>query len=395
MIQKNVLNTVPKMWRIAPLKRFLSVRSGDMISAEEESSSGFPIIGGNGVRGFTTKYNTAGPALVIGRVGANCGNVHLINDDFWASEHAFVVRLRKEADLSFLRYLIEILDLNSQAIKTAQPLLNTTIVEETLGIFPPLDTQHKIVVYLDKEIEKIDRLIAAKENLVRCLVEKKQSIITQSVLRGLTNSKLADSGHEWIGKVPKHWEIKRTRWIFKERNQRSIDGSEDLLTVSHITGVTLRSEKDVNMFEAETTEGYKICHKGDLVINTLWAWMGAMGISPVTGIVSPAYHVYTPNSIISSDYIDALVRIPAFAKEVTRYSKGVWSSRLRLYPEGFFEIYFPIPPENEQHQIVTHIKKETSRINQLISVTERSIELLGQRKKALITETVTGKIAAS
>src|ERR1017187_2886595 len=104
-----------------------------------------------------------------------------------------------------------------------------------------------------------------------------------------------------------------------------------VLTVSHITGVTLRSEKDVNMFEAETTEGYKICKKGDLAINTLWAWMGAMGIAPCDGIVSPAYNVYTPGAEMDDGYVEALVRMPIFAQEITRYSTGVWSSRLRLY----------------------------------------------------------------
>ena len=92
--------------------------------------------------------------------------------------------------------------------------------------------------------------------------------------------------------------------------------------MSHLTGVTPRSEKDVNMFEAETTEGYKVCPAGDLVINTLWAWMGAMGVSPVDGIVSPAYNVYEPGSRLEPSYVDALVRLPVFAQEVNAIFKG-------------------------------------------------------------------------
>ena len=86
-------------------------------------------------------------------------------------------------------------------------------------------------------------------------------------------------------------------------------GEEELLTVSHLTGVTPRSEKDVNMFEAETTEGYKICLAGDLVINTLWAWMGAMGVSFVNGIVSPAYNVYQPGPRLEPSFVDALAHL--------------------------------------------------------------------------------------
>jgi type I restriction enzyme, S subunit len=162
--------------------------------------------------------------------------------------------------------------------------------------------------------------------------------------------------------------------------------------VSHLTGVTPRSEKDVNMFEAETTEGYKISLSGDLVVNTLWAWMGAMGTSPVSGIVSPAYNVYQPGARLDPSYVDALVRLPVFAQEVTRYSKGVWSSRLRLYPEGFFEVHIPVPPLDEQRAIVAQIAKETNKIDELAVATKRSTVLLKERRAALISAAVTGQI---
>jgi type I restriction enzyme S subunit len=165
-----------------------------------------------------------------------------------------------------------------------------------------------------------------------------------------------------------------------------------MLTVSHITGVTPRSEKDVNMFEAESTARYKLCFTGDLVINTLWAWMGAMGTAPVDGIVSPAYNVYAPGPRLLPAYVDALVRIPVFAQEVTRYSKGVWSSRLRLYPEGFFETLWPVPSLDEQEAIVAFIAEERTKIDKLATATERSIALLKERRSALIAAAVTGQI---
>jgi type I restriction enzyme S subunit len=203
---------------------------------------------------------------------------------------------------------------------------------------------------------------------------------------------MQDSDIPWLGQVPSHWEIERARWLFRERDIRSETGEEEMLTVSHITGVTPRSEKDVNMFEPETTEGYKICLPGDLVINTLWAWMGAMGVAPLKGIVSPAYNVYTTGPRLEPSYVDALVRLPAFAQEVTRYSKGVWSSRLRLYPEGFFEVYFPVPPREEQRAIVEHIARDTAKIDSVHAATERTVALLKERRSALISAAVTGQI---
>ncbi len=261
---------------------------------------------------------------------------------------------------------------------------------------PPLPTQRAIAAYLDRETARLDELVKAKAGLLDLVAEKRRALITHAVTRGLDPSApLRDSGIPWLGSIPKHWELERSKWLFTERDERSTTGEEEMLTVSHLTGVTPRSEKDVNMFEAETNEGYKLCQPGDLVINTLWAWMGAMGTARVPGMVSPAYNVYRPGPRLHPDYVDALVRIPVFAKEAIRYSKGVWSSRLRLYPEGFFEIMLPVPPLTEQKAIVAHIQRETAKLDALAASAAHTITLLKERRAALISVAVTGKIAIS
>jgi type I restriction enzyme S subunit len=258
---------------------------------------------------------------------------------------------------------------------------------------PPLAEQQLISDFLDRETARLDAMVIAKQRVLDLLAEKRKALIATAVTRGLDpGMPLRESGVPWLGNIPVHWEIERARWLFRERDVRSTTGEEEMLTVSHLTGVTPRSEKDVNMFEAETNEGYKLCKPGDLVINTLWAWMGAMGIAPVKGIVSPAYNIYEPGPRLEPAYIDALVRLPVFAQEVTRYSKGVWSSRLRLYPEGFFEVYLPVPPQGEQQAIVKHIARETEKLDAVRLATERTIGLLKERRSALIAAAVTGQL---
>lgn len=280
-----------------------------------------------------------------------------------------------------------------EASSSTQDNLNAEKVRNLPVPLPPLPIQNAIAAYLDRETARLDGLVAAKQRLVDLLAEKRRAIVATAVTRGLDPKvKLRDSGVPWLGEIPAHWEIERARWLFRERDVRSSTGEEEMLTVSHLTGVTPRSEKDVNMFEAETNEGYKLCEPGDLVINTLWAWMGAMGIAPVKGIVSPAYNVYEPGPRLAPAYIDALVRLPVFAQEVTRYSKGVWSSRLRLYPEGFFEVYLPVPPQEEQRAVVAHIARETAKLDAVRAATERTIALLKERRSALIAAAVTGQL---
>ena len=261
---------------------------------------------------------------------------------------------------------------------------------------PSLREQKQIADYVEREAVRIDELVASKRKLLELLNEKLRAFIVRAVTRGLNQPvRMKASGHAWLGEIPAHWEIKRTKRVFSERDDRSETGDEEMLTVSHITGVTKRSEKDVNMFEAESNEGYKKCSPGNLAINTLWAWMGAMGISPEEGIVSPAYHVYELSDEILPGYVDALVRTPAFVKEVTRFSTGVWSSRLRLYPEGLFEVRIPVPPMDEQKAIVAAIEKERARTSKFETELRRSITLLKERRTALITAAVTGEIPVS
>jgi type I restriction enzyme S subunit len=279
------------------------------------------------------------------------------------------------------------------SVGVSYPAINASELGNILVYVPPLTQQNAVADFLDRETTKIDALIAAKERLLGISLEKRRALIAHAVTRGLNpDVPYRDSGIPWLGTIPAHWKTERAKWLFHERDERSETGDEELLTVSHLTGVTPRSEKNVNMFEAETTEGYKLCCAGDLVINTLWAWMGAMGVSPVNGIASPAYNVYTPNKSLDPAYVDALVRIPVFAEEATRFSKGVWSSRLRLYPEGFFEIWMPVPPLEEQLAIVAHIRRETDKLDALQKATERTIRLLKERRAALIAAAVTGEI---
>lgn len=346
-------------------------------------------------------YNSCGTTLVpknsiVLTTRAPVGNIAIAGISLCTNQGCKSLVSKKEFIYSiffYYQFIARRSELESMSSGTTFQELNTDSLSSFSLILPPLPTQKIIANFLDKETARIDSLISAKERFIGLLEEKRKATITEAVTRGLSpDVKMKDSGVEWLGKVPKHWEIERAKWLFTERNEKTDDDEGELLTVSHITGVTKRSEKDVNMFEAETTEGYKICKKGELVINTLWAWMGAMGISPVDGIASPAYHVYTLSDKLLSEYVDAIVRTPIFASEITKYSKGVWSSRLRLYPEGFYETFFAVPPISEQKQIVDFIRKQTTRIDKLIQKTNESIELLKERRTALIGEAVTGKL---
>lgn len=385
---------VPAHWIVKKLGLLAALKSGDSITGDEIADAGlYPVYGGNGLRGYTDRYSHEGEHILIGRQGALCGNVNYATGKFWASEHAVVVSPREPLVVRWLGELLRAMNLNQYSASAAQPGLAVETVSALRLPVPPLKEQRSIADFLDRETERIDTLIVAKKRLLGLLAEKRRALVNSAVTLGIDHhAPLRDSGIPWLGKIPSHWEVERTRWLFRERDVRSETGEEELLTVSHLTGVTPRSEKDVKMFEAETNVGYKICLPGDLVINTLWAWMGAMGVAHVDGIVSPAYNVYEPGRRLDPAYVDALVRLPVFAQEVIRYSKGVWSSRLRLYPEGFFQVCLPVPPIEEQRAIVQHLERETGGIAAMRAATEHTIALLKERRTVLICAAVTGQI---
>ena len=216
-------------------------------------------------------------------------------------------------------------------------------------------------------------------------------------LRLTRYEKYTDSNVEWLGEIPAHWTVTRNKDIFEERGSLSSTGDETLLTVSHITGVTRRSEKNVNMFMAETMEGYKHCSKDDLVINTMWAWMGALGTANEDGICSPAYGVYKPKKYLPYNrrYFDYLYRTPNVITEMTRNSKGIVSSRLRLYPKDFFQIKTALPPASEQVDIAAYIDKKVSHIDRKIDLLYEKITQYDHLKQSLINETITGGLDKS
>ncbi|MCK6395177.1 hypothetical protein [Zoogloea sp.] len=200
-----------------------------------------------------------------------------------------------------------------------------------------------------------------------------------------------ESGERWLGQLPSSWELRRAKFLFREVDERSRTGKEELLSVSHKTGVTPRSQKNVTMFMAESNVGHKICRPQDLVINTLWAWMAALGVSRHTGIVSPAYGVYR---LINTEtflprFADQLLRTPLYADEYQRRSTGVNSSRLRLYPEAFFRIAVVLPPPDEQAAIVRFLDHANWKIDGFIRAKRKLIGLLNEQKQAIIHRAVT------
>lgn len=202
--------------------------------------------------------------------------------------------------------------------------------------------------------------------------------------------KYKDSGVQWIGDIPSHWDSKQLRsflTMFTEKGH----GDAQLLSVTREQGVIERDKDDKeenHNFIPEDLSGYKYIEKGDFAINKMKAWQGSYAVSDFNGIVSPAYYTCKLKGIdkyFFSKAIRSLAYIPFF----TQYSKGIRVGQWDLNPNSLKTIPFFLPPINEQKSIVSYIESKTSKIDEYIAEKEKEVQLLNELKEAEITKVVT------
>ena len=335
------------------------------------------------------------PGTILYAMYASVGKVSELAVPATINQALLAIVLNSSIDGSFFKYALNAWEpyIISESNGTTQFNLNANKVANLCFPMPNRLEQESIVRYLDTKCAQVDTLIANVQAQIEKLKAYKQSLITEVVTKGLDHTvPMKDSGVAWIGEIPAHWEIKRGKVLFEESDARSADGSEELLTVSQYTGITPRSQKNVNMFEALTLEGYKLCDVGDIAANTMWLWAGAIGVSAYSGVISPSYNVYRQKAEnFVPSYLDCLLRAPMLVQEYASRSTGIRASRLRLYPKDFLDIMFPVPPVDEQQDIMSVLSEKFAAVDKLIAIKKSKIEKLEQYKKSLIYEYVTGK----
>lgn len=398
------------MTELAPsqhrLKYLVKIEMGQSPPSSEyrEAGEGLPFLQGSAEFGAhhptarqscDTASKRCRPGDILLSVRAPVGTANVADQEYGLGRGLCALR-GTAIDQRYLWYLAPYIaaELDRVAVGSTYKAVTVEDIAQVFVPVPALARQRQLVEMLDAECAQLDRLLETKGRFATQLRKKLTSLGSELVLRGLDSAEsLKPSGMPTIGDVPSHWSVQQNKTLIREVVDLSPDGTEELLTVSHITGVTPRTEKDVNMFMAESLVGYKRCRPGDLVINTMWAWMGALGLSRHHGIVSPAYGVYRMDPCRTvQEYYDLLYRTPGYVAEMTRYSKGIWSSRLRLYPEAFLSLKTLVPPVDEQRAIVAAYMVVKAPVETLLGTLDRSVAMLNARRRALIIAAVTGRV---
>ena len=256
---------------------------------------------------------------------------------------------------------------------------------------PTVDEQQQIADYLDTKCSEIDATAEDIQKEISLLEDYKKSVITEAVTKGLNpDVEMKDSGIEWIGEIPKHWDIIRIGYILSEIDRRSITGMEESLSVSQVLGVVPSSQIAVPS-TASTMVGQKIVEPGELVLNKLKAHLGVCFVSNYKGLVSPDYAVYKANEKVKSKLLEYVFHTASCIWEFKKYITGVGQGLSRLYTKDLFRINVALPDMLEQQQIVDYIDSKCSEIDTLIADKKRQLDILAEYQKSLIYEYVTGK----
>lgn len=299
----------------------------------------------------------------------------------------------------FLYYFYLNLDSNKRLKPIYRGLRNTIPKESFMGIktfVPPYEQQYLIAFYLDKKTAQIDEAIAIKEQQINLLKERKKIIIQKAVMQGLDpNVMLKESGVDWIGKIPEHWEVKRLKYILEERSERSKTGEEPLFMVSQIHGLVVRADYHDKAEVAASNIDNKVVYENDLVFNKLKAHLGVFFKSSIEfkGLVSPDYAVYKcKDHIVDAKYLEILFRHPSYIEQFIIRATGIVEGLIRLYTGDLFDIHVPVAPAEEQLAILAYAEEQSKTYDLAIELQQTQTEKLKEYKATLINSVVTGKI---
>ena len=273
----------------------------------------------------------------------------------------------------------------------------TTFKEISANVFaniklptPPIQEQQRIADFLDAKCAEIDALTADIQTQIDTLEQYKRSIITETVTKGLNpDAEMKDSGIQWVGDMPAHWDVIRGKYILRYM-QKPVREDDGVITCFRDGEVTLRSNRREDGFTMSDKEiGYQGIDIGDLVVHGMDGFAGAIGISDSRGKASPVLNVLDTDQC--KRYIMYYLRSMAYSDVFLALATGIRVRSCDLRWNKLAELSYPVPPLDEQNAIVKYIDSVLSKADAVIADKKAQLVTLDEYKKSLIFEYVTGK----
>lgn len=280
------------------------------------------------------------------------------------------------------------------------PNINQDAVKNLFLCFPKISEQKIISEYLETNTSQIDQELSILEQKIEKYKELKQTLIAHTVLRGLDkNAELKSSETEWIGDIPKHWDTDRLKNIFNERVGKNLDVktgeavTSNILSVMKDIGVINHRDKgNVGNKMSEDITNYKLVYPNDIVVNKMNVMIGSVGISKEFGALSVIYIILITKKDSHSKYYDYFFKMKAFQRSLRRIATGILEIREAVNMTLFMQEMMTKPPYEEQVAIANYLDEKISKIDSIVKVIGKKIEVLKEFRKTLINDVVMGKV---
>lgn len=411
------IGEIPNHWKYLPLKFFFNYTkgsSGQKLTKTyiEENKGDYPVYSGmtenEGILGYVDEYefNYPFPLIFTTTVGSKFMSTKIVEGKFSLSQNCLVMIKTKNISVRFVEYflLYDFLFRRELIPRIFQPSLRMEDLDQYQILVPPLPEQKKIVSFLDEKTSKIDRLIQSKQRKIDLLKEKRTALINKSVTKGLNPEvEMKDSGVEWIGTIPSHWHSNKLKYvceILPSNVDKNVYPEENQVRLCNYTDVYyndyLRNDYKFSEGSCDNRELEKFSLiKGDVIITKDSESPNDIGI--------PTYIDDTLNNVVCGYHLTMIRCHSIIGKYLFRFiqsnltksyfkvnSYGI--TRYGLGKSSIENLVVPIPPEEEQNEIVAYLDSETQTIDKTIFLEEKKIEILKEYKQSIISEVVTGKI---
>lgn len=398
------LGDIPNHWKLARLKRLVIFQYGDALPTELRDIDGAVyVFGSNGPIGTHSAANTYAPTLLIGRKGS-CGALNWSNDPVFAIDTVYFIDERSiTADLRWIYWCLHTVDLNEGSQDTGVPGLSREYAHNLIVSCPTPQEQQAISAFLDRETAKIDALVAEQEKLIELLKEKRQAVISHAVTKGLDpNVPMKDSGVDWLGIVPEHWHVSAVSYRYEVQLGKMLDSSK-------VTGKHLRpylrvldvqwgeiNTIDLPQMDFDEADRQKfLLQPGDLLVNEGGSYVGRSAVW--SGVLDECYFQKALHRLRAAnpdkDSSSFFLYVMEFATKLGVFVAGGNQTTIdHLTAESLRRYRFAFPPYQEQLKIAQFLEKKCNKYDLLIRSASDAIILLSEKRSALISAAVTGKI---
>ncbi|HHX8603735.1 TPA: restriction endonuclease subunit S [Vibrio alginolyticus] len=398
------LGNVPSHWTVARLKNALRIKNGRDYKDVEVSTDGYPVYGSGGIFKRSSHYLYDGESVLFGRKGT-VDKPLLVNGKFWTVDTMFYSEIAPRMDARFIHNQAMLFPYNLLSTNTALPSMTQEDLLELGFVYPSFEEQQNIANFLDHETAKIDTLIDKQEKLIELLKEKRQAVISHAVTKGLNpDAPMKASGVEWLGEVPEHWTVGRVKnlakLISKGTTPSTIGGDFIDEGIRFLKGENIGKSLFVNPSptfyiseEVDAQLSRSRLQENDVLVIIAGATTGKASILTkelLPANTNQAVSFIRPKKAIYSKLI-TLWLSTEFAQRII-WMGAVQAAQPNLSMENLGNLPIVLPDEVEIAPLLNEIDKKVEQFDALIIKANSAIELMKERKTALISAAVTGKI---